>query len=163
MTFNLIVLLYSVSGMIANVFYIPQVWLYLKRVEARGTISLITWGGWMICGIITFAYAVIEVGKIEMMLVTGFNAAAQIFIFALGVWYRIKPDDSRRRQRQQLKRAFSQRPAAAALQDNEINFVNDQDALKLLVLMLTHFSRVCGRYKRRFYRLRSASGRPERK
>lgn len=146
MSFNFIILLYAFSGMMANIFYIPQIFLYVKQIKARGTISLITWGGWMFCGIIAFIYAVVEVQKIEMMIVTGFNAVAQTFIFGLGAWHRIKSSSDAANQ---SKAAF----VSSAAPDN-MDYLINQDSTKILIIMASHFSKVCRRFERRYFVIR---------
>lgn len=141
MNFDLIVVLYTFSGMLANIFYIPQIILYLKNANSRNTISLITWGGWMFCGVIAFCYALLEVQKIEMILVTGINATAQIFIFSLGLFHRLRSPNEISLQ----KRSFHHSSTSF-----ETENLSDLNSLKLLIISITGFSRSCRRYKRRF-------------
>ncbi len=80
--------LYAISGILGCACYLPQIVRLAKGAEARRSMSLATWGGWLVLGAVTLVYA-IDLGQREMMLVNGLNSACQAVVVALMLAQRI--------------------------------------------------------------------------
>ena len=75
--------LYALCGVAACAFYVPQVRRLLRDAEARRAMSLSTWGGWLVVGLVSTLYAGIVVGQPEMVAVALLNSCCQAIVFGL--------------------------------------------------------------------------------
>jgi hypothetical protein len=78
-------LLYGASGVAASALYIPQIFRYHRDPEARLSISLLSWGGWIAIALITILYALYVVKNPLFAAVAGLNVAAQIAVLFYGL------------------------------------------------------------------------------
>jgi hypothetical protein len=82
--------LYGVSGIAASALYLPQILKYHRDREARLSISLLAWGGWIVIASITIAYALVVVKSVLIASVAGLNILAQLTVLAYGVSARMR-------------------------------------------------------------------------
>lgn len=87
---QLLSVLYGVSGIAASALYIPQIIRYHRDPLARESISLLSWGGWIVIAAITIAYALYVVKSTLIASVAGLNVLAQITVFAYGIRARFR-------------------------------------------------------------------------
>lgn len=81
--------LYGVSGIAASALYLPQILKYHRDHEARRSISLLAWGGWIVIAAVTIAYALVVVKSYLIVAVAGLNILAQMTVLAYGVSARL--------------------------------------------------------------------------
>ena len=82
--------LYGVSGIAASALYLPQILKYHRDREARLSISLLAWGGWIVIAAITIAYALVVVKSTLIAAVAGLNILAQLTVLAYGLSARLR-------------------------------------------------------------------------
>ena len=82
---NLLSLLYGLSGLTSSALYIPQILKYRRDAEARRSISLLSWGGWIVIACITLLYALLVVKSRLFAGVVSLNILAQACVLAYGV------------------------------------------------------------------------------
>lgn len=87
---ELLAWIYGASGVIAALFYVPQILRLVRDKRAREGFSLVTWGAWTGLSVIAFAYASLIVRTSEMMIATGLNMACQMIITVLVTNHRIR-------------------------------------------------------------------------
>jgi hypothetical protein len=87
---QLLSVLYGVSGIAASALYIPQILKYHRDRASRESISLLSWGGWILIATITIAYALLVVKSTLIAAVAGLNIVAQITVLAYGVSARLR-------------------------------------------------------------------------
>lgn len=88
---QLLSVLYGVSGITASALYIPQIIRYHRDPAARQSISLLSWGGWIIIAVITIAYALCVVKNTLIASVAGLNVLAQLIVLVYGIRARFRP------------------------------------------------------------------------
>ena len=86
---QLLSVLYGVSGIAASALYIPQIIRYHRNPASRASISLLSWGGWIVIAGITIAYALCVVDSVLIAGVAGLNVLAQITVLAYGFTARL--------------------------------------------------------------------------
>lgn len=74
---------YAVSGVAGCACYLPQIRGLLRSAQARRSLSLAAWGGWLVLGVVGVLYAALVVGQPEMLVVGTLNAACQAVVVAL--------------------------------------------------------------------------------
>lgn len=77
--------LYGLSGIAASALYVPQILKYHRDREARLSISLLSWGGWIAIAIVTILYALYVVKSPLFAMVAGLNVIAQLTVLFYGV------------------------------------------------------------------------------
>lgn len=77
--------LYGASGVTAAALYVPQILKYRRDPVARRSISLLSWGGWIVIAGVTVLYALYVVKSHLIAAVAGLNAAAQLTVLYYGV------------------------------------------------------------------------------
>jgi|GEM_PF-1970983 len=77
--------LYGASGIVASALYVPQILKYHRDRDARLSISLVSWAGWIAIAAITIAYALCVVKSYLIAMVAGLNVLAQITVLSYGV------------------------------------------------------------------------------
>lgn len=77
--------LYGASGVAASALYVPQILKYHRDPDARMSISLLSWGGWIAIAIVTILYALYVVKSHLIAMVAGLNVAAQFTVLCYGV------------------------------------------------------------------------------
>ena len=87
---QLLSVLYGASGITASALYIPQILKYHREPESRESISLLSWGGWIVIATITIAYALCVVKNMLIASVAGLNVLAQITVLAYGISARFR-------------------------------------------------------------------------
>lgn len=87
---QLLSVLYGVSGIAASALYIPQIIRYHRDPAARESISLLSWGGWIVIAAITIAYALCVVKSTLIASVAGLNVLAQVTVLAYGLRSRFR-------------------------------------------------------------------------
>jgi hypothetical protein len=80
--------LYAVSGMASCACYGPQLLRLARSPEARRSMSLLSWGGWLGFSVIALLYAAV-LGRPEMVLVSGVGTLCQMAVLALALAQRI--------------------------------------------------------------------------
>lgn len=89
--------LYGISGAVAAALYLPQIMKYRCDREARLSISLLAWSGWIAIAMVTILYALYVVKNYLIAGVAGLNIAAQAVVLSFGIRTRLarrKPDAS---------------------------------------------------------------------
>jgi len=81
--------LYGVSGIAASALYVPQILKYHRDHEARRSISLLSWGGWIAIAIVTILYALYVVKSALFAAVAGLNVIAQLTVLVYGIHARL--------------------------------------------------------------------------
>lgn len=81
--------LYGISGITASALYLPQILKYHRDREARMSISLLSWGGWIAIACITILYALYVVNSELIAMVACLNVLAQITVLAYGISARL--------------------------------------------------------------------------
>ena len=87
---NLLSLLYGVSGLASSALYIPQILTYRRDPHARRSISLLSWGGWILIACVTLLYALFVVKNWLFASVVSLNILAQSSVLAYGVRGRLE-------------------------------------------------------------------------
>lgn len=82
---HLLSLLYGLSGLTSSALYLPQILKYRRDPEARRSISLLSWGGWIVIACITLMYALFVVKNRLFAGVVSLNILAQSCVLAYGV------------------------------------------------------------------------------
>jgi hypothetical protein len=82
---QLLSVLYGVSGIAASALYVPQILKYHRDRDARLSISLVSWTGWIAIAAITIAYALCVVKSCLIAMVAGLNAVAQMTVLLYGL------------------------------------------------------------------------------
>lgn len=77
--------LYGASGVAASALYVPQILKYHRDPDARKSISLLSWGGWIAIAAITILYALYVVKSPLIAMVAGLNVMAQLMVLAYGL------------------------------------------------------------------------------
>lgn len=77
--------LYGISGIAASALYVPQILKYHRDPEARLSISLLSWGGWIAIAVVTILYALYVVKSPLFAMVAGLNVIAQLTVLFYGV------------------------------------------------------------------------------
>ena len=77
--------LYGASGVVATALYLPQIAKFHRDHEARRSISLASWGGWIVIAMIAILYAVFVVRNYLIASVAGLNVAAQAVVLFYGI------------------------------------------------------------------------------
>jgi uncharacterized protein with PQ loop repeat len=77
--------LYGVSGIAASAFYIPQILKYHRDQDARKSISLFSWGGWIAVTAVTVVYALYVIKSYLVATVAATNLMAQCAVMFYGV------------------------------------------------------------------------------
>jgi hypothetical protein len=78
-------MLYGISGVAALGCYLPQLLRYHRDPQARRSISVASWSGWIAVTLITLLYAVFVEKSRLFAGVTAMNAAAQCVVLAYGI------------------------------------------------------------------------------
>ena len=81
--------LYGISGIAASALYVPQILKYHREPEARLSISLLSWGGWIAIAVVTILYALYVVKSALFATVAGLNVIAQLTVLFYGVHARL--------------------------------------------------------------------------
>jgi cobalamin biosynthesis protein CobD/CbiB len=81
--------LYGASGIAASALYLPQILKYHRDRDARQSISLLAWGGWIVIAAITIAYALVVVRSPLIAAVAALNILAQLIVLAYGLTARL--------------------------------------------------------------------------
>lgn len=81
--------LYGASGIAASALYVPQILKYHRDREARMSISLLSWGGWIVLAAITVAYALCVVNSRLIAAVAALNIVAQAAVLGYGMHARL--------------------------------------------------------------------------
>ena len=87
---NVLSLLYGLSGLASAALYLPQIMKYRRDPEARRSISLLSWGGWIVIACITLLYALFVVRNRLFAGVVSLNILAQCSVLTYGVRARIE-------------------------------------------------------------------------
>lgn len=82
---QLLSILYGVSGVAASALYIPQIIKYHRDREARKSISLLSWSGWIAIAAVTILYAIFVVKNTLFAAVATMNVIAQITVLIYGL------------------------------------------------------------------------------
>ncbi|WP_136419627.1 hypothetical protein [Herbaspirillum sp. ST 5-3] len=77
--------LYGASGIAASALYVPQILKYHRDRDARLSISLLAWGGWIAIAAIAVLYALFVVRNSLIAMVAGLNILAQLTVLFYGV------------------------------------------------------------------------------
>jgi hypothetical protein len=77
--------LYGISGVAASALYIPQIIKYHRDQDARMSISLFSWSGWIAIALVTILYAVYVVKSYLFAVVAALNVGAQITVLLYGL------------------------------------------------------------------------------
>lgn len=88
--------LYGVSGVIASALYLPQILKYHRDRDARMSISLLSWGGWIAIACVTILYALYVVNSNLIAMVACLNVVAQVTVLSYGVSARLDKSLGRR-------------------------------------------------------------------
>lgn len=86
---QLLSILYGVSGVAASALYIPQIIKYHRDREARKSISLLSWSGWIAIAAVTILYAIFVVKNVLFAAVAMMNVIAQITVLIYGLHARL--------------------------------------------------------------------------
>jgi uncharacterized sodium:solute symporter family permease YidK len=81
--------LYGASGVAASLLYVPQVLRYRRDRQSCLSISLLSWSGWIVIGVITVLYATFVARNALFASVAGLNVAAQSAVLAYGIHARL--------------------------------------------------------------------------
>lgn len=87
---HLLSLLYGLSGLASSALYIPQILKYRRDPEACRSISLLSWGGWIVIACITLMYALFVVKNRLFAGVALLNIMPLSCVLAYGVRARIE-------------------------------------------------------------------------
>ena len=82
--------LYSVSGILIVGLYIPQLLNIIKSKSPLQDISIVTWGAWALCLVISTIYALQIVHDIKFALISGLSSMFCALIATLTAIKRIK-------------------------------------------------------------------------
>lgn len=82
---QLLSVLYGASGIIASALYIPQILKYHRDHEARRSISLLSWSGWIAIAMVTILYALLVVKNTLFAGVVALNVVAQVTVLSYGL------------------------------------------------------------------------------
>jgi hypothetical protein len=82
---HLLSLLYGISGVTSSALYLPQILKYKSDPEARRSISLLSWGGWIAIACVTLMYALFVVKSKLFAGVVSLNIVAQSSVLAYGL------------------------------------------------------------------------------
>lgn len=91
---QLLSVLYGVSGVAASALYVPQIIKYHRDREARMSISLLAWSGWIAIAAVTILYAVFVVKSVLFAAVATMNVIAQITVLIYGLRARMQTSAS---------------------------------------------------------------------
>ncbi|NEX63180.1 hypothetical protein [Noviherbaspirillum galbum] len=86
---HLLSVLYGISGVIASALYIPQILKYHHNPDARKSISLLSWSGWIAIAVVSILYALLVVKNMLFAGVVSLNVAAQLTVLAYGLRARL--------------------------------------------------------------------------
>jgi len=78
-------MLYGISGVAALGCYLPQLLRYHRDPQARRSISVASWSGWIAVTFVTLLYALFVEKSRLFAGVTAMNAAAQCAVLAYGI------------------------------------------------------------------------------
>jgi hypothetical protein len=82
---KLLTVLYGLSGLSAAALYLPQIRTYHRDPTARASISLLTWGGWIVIALITILYATYVIDNMLIAAIAFLNLIAQVAVLAYGL------------------------------------------------------------------------------
>ncbi|HJV86119.1 MAG TPA: hypothetical protein VJ698_11660 [Noviherbaspirillum sp.] len=82
--------LYGASGIAATALYLPQILKYHRDREARLSISLLAWSGWIAIAAISVLYALVVARNPLFAMVAGMNIAAQLVVLSYGIASRVR-------------------------------------------------------------------------
>ncbi|QDZ30051.1 hypothetical protein [Noviherbaspirillum sp. UKPF54] len=82
---QLLSVMYGASGIVASALYLPQILKYHRDLDARRSISLTSWSGWIAIAMIAILYAIVVVKNYLIAAVAGLNVAAQTVVLFYGV------------------------------------------------------------------------------
>jgi hypothetical protein len=82
---QLLSVLYGASGIAASALYIPQILKYHRDHQARRSISLLSWSGWIAIAMVTILYALLVVKNTLFAGVVALNVVAQLTVLSYGV------------------------------------------------------------------------------
>jgi hypothetical protein len=99
---HLLSLLYGISGVTSSALSLPQILKYKSDPEARRSISLLSWGGWIAIACVTLMYALFVVKSRLFASVVSLNIMAQSSVLAYGV--RARLEDRKRASHQNNSR-----------------------------------------------------------
>ncbi|GAB3545373.1 hypothetical protein GCM10027343_21700 [Noviherbaspirillum agri] len=77
--------LYGASGIAASALYVPQILKYHRDPDARVSISLLSWGGWIAIALVTIMYALLVVKSHLFAMVASLNVVAQLTVLLYGL------------------------------------------------------------------------------
>lgn len=86
---QLLSVLYGASGIAASALYVPQILKYHRDRDARLSISLLSWGGWIAIAAVTILYALYVVKNPLFAMVAGLNVIAQLTVLFYGLSARL--------------------------------------------------------------------------
>lgn len=78
-------ILYGASGIAATALYLPQLLKYHRDHDARRSISLLTWSGWIVITAITILYASCVLKSHLFAAVASMNVMAQLAVLGYGM------------------------------------------------------------------------------
>jgi hypothetical protein len=82
---QLLSVLYGASGILASALYIPQILKYHRDHQARRSISLLSWSGWIAIAMVTILYALLVVKNTLFAGVVALNVVAQVTVLSYGL------------------------------------------------------------------------------
>lgn len=91
---HLLSLLYGISGVTSSALYLPQILKYRSDPDARRSISLLSWGGWIAIACVTLMYALFVVKSKLFAGVVSLNIVAQSSVLAYGLRARAEKNKS---------------------------------------------------------------------
>lgn len=86
---KLLTLMYGASGVTAAALYLPQILNYHRNPEARASISLLSWGGWIAIACITILYALLVADNPLIAAIAALNVLAQLAVLGYGIKARL--------------------------------------------------------------------------
>jgi hypothetical protein len=80
---------YGMSGVAASALYVPQIMKYHRDRNARMSISVLSWGGWVAMTSITVLYAIYVIKSYLFATVATMSILAQLAVLLYGVHARL--------------------------------------------------------------------------
>jgi hypothetical protein len=77
--------LYGASGIAASALYVPQILKYHRDRDARMSISILSWAGWIAIAAVTILYALYVAKNYLFASVASLNVVAQLTVLFYGV------------------------------------------------------------------------------
>jgi hypothetical protein len=81
--------LYGGCGIAASALYVPQILKYHRDRDARMSISILAWGGWIAIAAVTILYALYVVKNYLFAGVASLNVIAQVTVLFYGISARL--------------------------------------------------------------------------